>query len=375
MPGLSGNYLRATQIAKGLIDNSCDVTLITSASRPRFFPKRYRLDELHVIESPGLLKNRFRHGGVDPYDFIWRCYLLFTLNADIFHGFNPKINSMIPTLLVGKIKNTPVFYDWADLWGEGGIRDLKKYFFLSNISSKIETFLERWLPFQVAATSCISKAMQNYCKKNHVSSVYLPVGLAPDVTVMNKKKARTELNLDKNKTIIGFTFTDSPDSKYLVSIVKQLYKLDPTILCILMGPKLENLNSTPSVVHNSFVERKKMSIYLAACDFCFLPFKNKKINKFRYPNKIGDYLAANKPFISNKTGDIPNLINTYGVGWIAEENADNFAKCIIKIKKNKALLTEAISNIKKCKKEFTWKKLTQDLKLAYNSSLVSKNPS
>lgn len=374
MPGLSGNYLRATQIAQGLIANSCNVTLLTSSTEPRFFPKKYKLGKLQIIESPGLLRDRFRHGGVDPYDFFWRCYLLFFSSADVFHAFNPKINSSIPPILIGKMKNIPVFYDWADLWGEGGIRDLKKHFFLSNISSKIETFLEKWIPTQAQAVSCISRAMEKYCKKNNAATVYLPVGLAPDVNIVNKKLARKKLNINPNNTVIGFTFTDSPDSAYLVSIVKKLYKLDPEISCILMGPEIPSLKNVPSVVHNTFVKRKDMSIYLGACDFCFLPFKNKKINRFRYPNKIGDFLAANKPFISNKTGDIPFLIDNYGVGWLTSENATIFANDIVKIKNNTTNLNNAIKNIKKNKKNLTWEKLTQDLKSTYQAALTSKNP-
>src|SRR5690606_31675699 len=142
------------------------VTLLTSSSTPRLFPQKYTLENnLHIIESPGLLKVRFRHGGVDPYDFLWRIAILFFISADIFHAFNPKVNSALPTLLVGKLRNKPLLFDWADLWGKGGIRELKKNYFWSNISSTLEMFLEDWLPKFFDTVTCISHSMEQHCQK------------------------------------------------------------------------------------------------------------------------------------------------------------------------------------------------------------------
>lgn len=370
MPGLSGNYLRAKQICLGLIENNCDVSLITASSEPKLFPKIYFLTNSHdstlkIIESPGLLKKRFRHGGTDPYDFFWRCILNLLLPTDIFHAFNPKLTTVFPALIASKLKNKPVFFDWADLWGKGGIHELKKKYFLSRQSSRIETWIENWIPTRATAVTTISTAMYNQCLKKNATPFFLPVGLAQDITIIPPIKARLKLNFPQKNTLVGFTFTDSPDSDFLCKIVEATAKIDPSIQFVLMGPPIERIQHAPNVLFNAFVARNEMSTYLAACDFCILPFKNKKINRYRYPNKIGDFLAANKPFISNKTGDIKTLIETQEIGWLTEESAQSFAEKIVEISKNKIELAEKIANIKKNKKNLTWKALTKNLKRMY----------
>jgi len=367
IPGLSGNFLRAKQIAIGLSQNGCKTTLITSSSKRKLFPIKYIFDDsISIIESPGFLPLRFRHGGIDPYDFMWRCILLMTEKADIFHAFNPKINSSIPMLLIGKIKKIPVYFDWADLWGEGGIREAKKQYSLSNISSLLETLLEKELPKHVTAVTCISKNMVKACTTNKIKSIYLPVGLAPDIAPTQKKYAYQKIKiLEKQSSTVGFIYTDSPDQKFLCEIIKESYSINKNVQFLLMGPPIHSLTQSENVLFNDFVERNEIAHYLAICDFCILPFQDKKINKYRYPNKIGDYLASQKPFLSNPTGDIKELIQTYNIGWLTDENPKQFAKKISLISKDKPAIKMATDNIKKNKHLFTWKKITATLKENY----------
>jgi len=374
-PGLSGNFLRAKQIGFGLTQNGCSVTLLTSSSSPRLLPKWYFIsDQLRICESPGLLKRRFRHGGVDPYDFIWRILILLFIRTDIFHAFNPKINSAIPTLIVGTLKNKPLFFDWADLWGTGGIRELKKKFFLSSISSYIEMTLETWLPQYFDSVTCISHSMEAYWKKQKKQTVYMPVGSAPDIKPISQKIARNTLQFPVSKTIIGFTFTDSPDIVFLEKILTLLEAHSKKIQFVLMGPSQPQFKQFSNVLFNDFVNRNQMSIYLSACDFCILPFQDKKINRFRYPNKIGDYLAANKPFLTNPTGDIEQLIDTYDIGWLINADPSDFASKIVELSKLKSEILIKKQKVITAAQEITWKNLTQDLKRSYSSSLISKNP-
>ncbi len=67
---------------------------------------------------------------------------------------------------------------------------------------------------------------------------------------------------------------------------------------------------------------------LASADVGVLPYTDRPLNSARYPNRVGDYLAAGRPVATNLTGDLGNLIRTERVGVTADENPDAFAAAI-----------------------------------------------
>ena len=104
-----------------------------------------------------------------------------------------------------------------------------------------------------------------------------------------------------------------------------------------------------------------------------LPYTHKTINLGRYPNKIGDYLAAGKPIVTNPTGDMKNLFNKTKIGILVKESPIKMAKAINQLLKNKRLQYQYGKNARKLAEDnLSWLKLSKNLQKYYLSVLSKK---
>ncbi len=373
-PGLSGNFRRSIQVAEGLSQNDCQVFLLTSASRFQILPKMYREGLVTIIESTGILPLKYRFAGFDPFDLIVRTFICIWLRADSYHSFNPKPVSIFPCLLSARILHKPWLFDWADLWGPGGIYEIKKKYtsIFTRLSMIIESKLEVFATSHSDLCTCISTKMVEMCKQRGGKPLYLNVGTAPDLIALETQTARKKLNIPLKKKVVGFVYTDSPDSQLLKKTISLLEKYQ--IIFLIMGPKLFNEKQPNNVFYNSFTSREKLSMYLSACDIGLVPFSNLPINEYRYPNKIGDYLGCHKPFITSPIGDMSSLITKENIGWLVQGTAKKFAEKIIIILNNPREVAQKTKSIQRYAKQQTWKNLTKQLKVAYLSPTSSKVP-
>lgn len=373
-PGLSGNFRRAIQMAEGLAQNDCHVFLLTSASKFQLFPKKYQVGLVTIIESAGFFPFKYRFSGFDPYDLLIRSVLCVWLRADSYHSFNPKPVSIFPCLLAAKILRRPWFFDWADLWGPGGIYEIKKQYtsLFTRISMVIETWLEKLATSKADICTCISQKMVEVCKQRGGKPLYVTVGTAPDLAAMETSAARKKLGFPLTKKIVGFVYTDSPDSIMLKKAIRLLEKHE--IQFIIMGPQLFEKRKPSNVIYNSFTNRAELAPYLSACNICLVPFSDLPINEYRYPNKIGDYLACHKPFLTNPVGDMTSLIAKERIGWLAQGSAERLATEILKILSNTKDVAQKTKAAQEYAKKQTWKLLTKQLKAAYLSPTSSKVP-
>lgn len=371
-PGLSGNFRRAIQIAKGLNQNACQVILITSSTKFQLFPRKIVGGNTTIIESAGWLPYKYRFSGFDPFDLVFRTLLCLWLNADAYHSFNPKPVSVLSCWVAARVLRKPWFFDWADLWGPGGIFEIKKKYtsWFTRCSSLIETWLEKVATSKADHTTCISQKMVEITSKRGGQPHYLTVGAAPDLFPLNKQVCRTKLGFAAKDKIVGFVYTDSPDAELLKSVIKRLEMKN--IQFVIMGPPLFANNQPANILYNSITKRHHLSLLLSACDICVVPFSPLPINEYRYPNKIGDYLACHIPFITNPVGDMTNLILKNHIGWLVPAEPSKMVTKIISIFKSKSEMRKKEETIATYAHQKTWKLLTKQLKRLYLTSTISK---
>jgi len=85
------------------------------------------------------------------------------------------------------------------------------------------------------------------------------------------------------------------------------------------------------LIELGFLSPEDYAAVLPAMDLFVFPFANKSINTCRWPNKIGDYMAAGVPTVSNNTGDIIDLFNEHKIGLMAKDTPSDFAEKILAI--------------------------------------------
>jgi glycosyltransferase involved in cell wall biosynthesis len=106
----------------------------------------------------------------------------------------------------------------------------------------------------------------------------------------------------------------------------------------------------------------RYQLFLAAVDLFVFPFADKEMNRGRWPNKIGDYMAAGRPTVSNRTGDLIDLFERHEIGLLAPDDPVQMAECMIRILEN-APLAEALGRNARRAAEthYDWRRLTGTL--------------
>jgi len=71
---------------------------------------------------------------------------------------------------------------------------------------------------------------------------------------------------------------------------------------------------------------ERLSVYLSAADVLALPMRDTKTNRGRFPNKVGDYLAAARPIVTNPVGEVERFFKRFPVALFAAYEPGDFAE-------------------------------------------------
>lgn len=71
-----------------------------------------------------------------------------------------------------------------------------------------------------------------------------------------------------------------------------------------------------------------------------LPYLSSPVNRGRFPNKFGDYLAAGRPIITHRTGDLGELVAREQVGVLASEDPPEFTRLMLDLFQSPAVLDQ-----------------------------------
>lgn len=374
---IGGSYLRSLSLAQGLTELDHQVVLWTSAKNFTLRPKVSYEGKVQVIESIGVLPYRFRKGGYDPFDVFFRTIMIIFAKCDVIHSFNHRPASTIPALVKSIIsKKTKWFLDWADLWGKGGIAD-RRYGFLRFFTANLDHYAEQYFIKRASFITAISDDLVKKAKKirGKKKNVYF-LGVGANINgidVIAQTQARLKLKLAKNKKILVYLFVGTYDEELLAKTFIALNKLRSDVLLMLLGPRMPNFEKIiashqslqKKILREGIVKRAMLSWYLAAGDLMLLPFANKEINLGKFPNKLGDYLAAGRPTISNPTGEIKKVFSKNKVGILAPEDPQLFAKSIDQILDDKKKLNGLGKEARKLAEQLSWLTVSKQLETLY----------
>jgi len=155
------------------------------------------------------------------------------------------------------------------------------------------------------------------------------------------------LGLPENASIAVHTGQASYDAMYLAQSFVKLAGRHPGALLVVAGgsfPILKHvLNEAgllPQLVQFGLLDRDGLATVMACADVLLLPYTNRAVNRFRYPNKLGDYLAAGRPIVTNSTNDLGRLVADERVGLIAEDTPESFGSAIKQLFDDESLREE-----------------------------------
>ena len=328
-------YHRCFQFAKHLVARGHRVDLLTISPTERLRFRETVSDGVHVIETPDLLVGMTRTGW-DPYDTWRRSRFLKRRRYDLIHAFDCRPAVILPALTQRRRDGATLLTDWADWWGRGGVIDERPNKLIKLTFEPIETYFEEHYRTQADGLTVISDAL-------HRRAIQL--GVRPDrithisggadiehIQPGDRFAARRALGIPQTGPIVGFSGFVHYDLALLLGAFDHLARMRADVRLLLTGARsplvrqyAERGGWTDRVIEAGVIDYSILPQYHAAVDVFALPYANKLANRGRWPNKIGDYLAAGRPIVSNPVGDIKELFAAYNIGYLTDETPEAFA--------------------------------------------------
>ncbi|GAB4467449.1 MAG: glycosyltransferase family 4 protein [Anaerolineae bacterium] len=338
MAWYGGSFMRVFPLARELAQMGYGVTVLAGRTSPGGLRIVETRGSVRVIQQPDPLPERMRHGGLSPFDLIGRAARALSEQYDLVHCFNHRPAAAIPALLARSRWRVPLVYDWADLWGRGGIADMR-----GPLSRQTLGWLdgqgERRLAHLADAVTVISSDLGAYARAAGVPAERihpLPVGAdVENIRLLPKAATRVKYQLPPDAPIVVHIGFAPYDADLLAGTFVSLARMYPAVILLTAGrlpPQVVAALERAGLRHHlrelGAVPYESLGEVLACGDVMILPYSNTSINRHRYPNRLGDYLAAGRPVVTNRTGDAGDLVSRERVGLVVEEDPEQFAGAI-----------------------------------------------
>jgi glycosyltransferase involved in cell wall biosynthesis len=85
------------------------------------------------------------------------------------------------------------------------------------------------------------------------------------------------------------------------------------------------------IVQTGWCSDERVQDHLAAADLCVLPLRDHAVNWARWPNKIGEYMAAGRPTVCTRVGDVADVVEREGIGRVCAPDARSLASAILEV--------------------------------------------
>lgn len=373
-----GNFIRAFSLARCLVSSGHEVTLVASNKKAGLKTSTKQVDGVTIVEIGCVFPRRIRHNGTSPVQVFNRLRrYFFTFEYDLVHGFGHRPSVFLPGWILANIHRVPYIADWSDLWGFGGIATLRggPLGFLQALADTVTEFLVYRL---ANAVTLVSGTFKNKLPETKKIEVIYPGSAAKTnkkIQYKTPENAKSKIGFASDYTYVTFL----GNAYYDIEVVMQAFRMlqekgFEKIRLVLIGNKASFMREAQrrygeNILCLGFVPHQKTLHYLLASDVLLLPYRNRTINQYRFPNKLGNYLSAGRPVLAHATGDISSYIGSNPGCVLLSESPETMAKHIAILAKNEKLAQRLGKLALHLAQQRTWEKEAQTLEAFYNQVL------
>lgn len=366
-----GTYFRCFHFARHLVKRNHSVSLLTISRIRRFFPKTEYRDGVKVIQTPKGITGRIHRGAWGGADILYRIFHSLCNRYDVVMAFSHRLNVSFPFYIRRFIRKAIYISDWDDLWCEGG---LLGYGEGHRLTYWIEKFLERDIRRKADGVTTTSTALYEMARKIGVPKErlrHIPSGADVDsIKPLPKKQLRQELGISVEAKVVELVSSGrSEETNLILEFFWDVVKVVDNSFLLFVGPKdssrerlIKEYHLNGKVVETGIVPHQEISKYLAVADVLVLPLPDNLNNRVRGPIKLGDYLSAGRPIVTNDIGDVGRLFKQERIGLLAKQDLSDFAQKLIELLKNPDLCEELGKNAREVAEErYSWQIMTERL--------------
>lgn len=296
--------------------------------------------------------------------FLWLLFTRFQLLV------SNDLDTLLPVFLLSRIRRVPMVFDSHEYFTE--TPELVHRPAVQKVWKSIEKLVLRRISWMITVNDSIAGLFENEygLKVNVIRNI--PLRWQPDKVI-----GRSDLGLPEDRPVLilqGSGINIQRGAEELVEAMK--YLSEASLLIIGGGDVVEKLkqlvrqNGTEDrVIFLPRMPYERMMHYTAAADLGFTLDKDTNLNyRLSLPNKLFDYIQAGTPVVASNLPEVRNIVETYGVGCIAENHRpDYLAGLIRKALNDKASLEQWIKNCNFAAAELCWENEEQKLLNIYES--------
>lgn len=369
-------FYRCYHFGRQLVRRGHEVTLVTIAPERTHGIASYGLDGVRVVEMPDLLRGMGRSGW-DPWDTLNRLWWLRAGAFDLVHAFDCRPVVILPALYLQRQHGLPLVIDWADWWGRGGVIEERRNPWLKPLFGGIETWWEEAFRRQADRTTVISTALGERAAHLGVprATIHHIVSGADieSIRPLDRDQARAALGLPLDGKLVTFVGAVHYDLDLVLRAFRELAQDVPDVRLVLVGPKSP---LAAELIPEDSLRARVLEVgprpfgelprWLGAADVLLLPFADKIANVGRWPNKVGDYMAAGRPTVSNPTGEMRPLFERERIGLLAPPGPGPFAQAVRHLLDDPSLAAELGANARRAAEQrYAWSVLVEQMEAVY----------
>jgi glycosyltransferase involved in cell wall biosynthesis len=333
-----GTYHRALWFGRSLAAGGHTVTLMTVSNTNRFMGE-VRVDDsgMTIIECPNWLDELLPWHASGPLDILRRIWEILTHRYDVVYAFEYQPNVSIPVFATRLIKRFTLISDWCD-WHAGG----SYHFGGRKWAHAIDRVFEEFIRHRADHLTVINQVLRDRALSIGIPAGRITVvseGVDPEyIRPMGRVEARARLGLPPEAVILG-TIRDSESGlAVLLEAVRQVAREVPTIRLLFIGAAPSGMDTLASrhavldrVIAPGRVSDDDLPYYLAAADILALPLADTLVNRGRWPHKLGDLLAAERPVIVSAGGEFPIMLGARACAQVVPFSGEAYADAVLEL--------------------------------------------
>lgn len=350
-------------VARELAKRGHLVTLLALSRRHRFRSERQVQDGVRLLLTPRGVTGRWHYDGWDPQDLLTR-YLHFRReHYDVLVASDCRANVYLPFCAARGKVNLRIAH-WGDLWGQGGLAKTASRF---GFQRQLEEKWERKMMLDADGVIASSRNLLALGRKWGAPDsrmCWIPHGSAVDlIRPLPKEWARSRAGLAANHPVMGYIGHTLEDLDSFFPTIRRLVSRYPQMAVLCVGKcsqrdraKVEQAGLTPYFRFTGFVPTAEVGQWLACADFFLLPLSPNSVNdRYRYPGKLGDYMAAGRPVIAPEVGEAAWVIREAKVGVAVRPDLVDLEDRICELIEDPSLMEQMGAQARRAAEEqFAW---------------------
>ena len=363
-----GTFLRCFNLGTHLAAMGHKIILITVSPTLKYRTYYARERGIEIIQFPTAFGGRYQGGGWGLLDTFSRISHLALKRFDIVYAFGHRPNVALPAYMEKFFYRTSLISDWSDWWCNGGLLSPERSF---PLQYDIERFFEKNIRYISDGVTTISTTLWKRARALGIPEgrrLYLPSGADVEhIRPLSKRAMRERHGVPRNAEVVGYITASFIDADMLLRCMARVLIRRDKCLLMFIGPgdewlraMVRELGIGDRVIWTGFQPYGRIAEFLACCDIMALPMSDNLTNRGRWPNRIGEHMAAGKATVACAVGDMKQLFDSEKIGLLSLPQEDDFVSKTLYLLDHPHLAEELGSHARiVAETTYSWKALAE----------------